>query len=148
MSNKVTLSVDGVWEHNLLNTVQVRDLPSFFVDEPERLGGSNKGPNPLEYFLGALSSCTSIMTAFVAKELGITYESLALDTSGELDPRGFQGVEGVQTYFDVVTIKITIRTDADEAVIQKLQDAVEKRCPLFNLLVDAGVQVKSEWMIQ
>lgn len=145
MSKKVTLSVEGKWEEKLKNRIQVRDFPTFFIDEPERLGGLNSGPNPLEYFLGALSSCTSIMTAFVAKEIGATYEELEFKTSGDLDPRGFQGVEGIQTYFDTVAIKIIISTDEPDEVLQELQEKVEQRCPLFNLLVDAGVKVNSEW---
>lgn len=145
MSKKVTLSVEGVWEEKLKNRIHIRDLPAFYVDEPERLGGTNIGPNPLEYFLGALSSCTSIMTAFVANEIGATYKHLEFKTSGDLDPRGFQGTEGVKTYFDTVTIKIIISTDETDDVLQELQEKVEQRCPLFNLLVDAGVKVHSEW---
>lgn len=146
MTKKAVLSVSGKWEENLKSTVYVRDLSPFTVDEPERLGGSNAGPNPLEYFLGALSSCTSIMTAFVAKEIGFTYNDFQFSTTGELDPRGFQGVEGVQTYFETVTLKVTIETDEDEDAFQELQEKVEQRCPLFNLLTVAGVEVKSEWV--
>lgn len=42
-----TLNVNGNLEEGLKNTVHVRDLAPFFVDEPERLGGTNAGPNPL-----------------------------------------------------------------------------------------------------
>jgi len=146
MTKKAVLSVNGKWEGNLKNKIHVRELDPFIVDEPERLGGSNAGPNPLEYFLGALSSCTSIMTSFVAKEIDFTYDDLEVSTNGTLDPRGFQGVEGVQTYFETVSIKITIHTNENRATLKELKEKVEQRCPLFNLLIDAGVEVKSEWL--
>lgn len=83
--------------------------------------------------------------SFIAKEIGATYQELEFKTSGDLDPRGFQGVEGIQTYFDTVAIKIIISTDESDEVLQELQEKVEQRCPLFNLLVDAGVKVNSKW---
>ncbi|CAM3211652.1 OsmC family protein [Filibacter tadaridae] len=140
-----TLRVNGKLEHGLKNTISVRDLPVFFVDEPERLGGTNTGPNPLEYFLGALSACTTIMVAYVAKELSFTYKGLEYDTEGILDPRGFKGVEGVQTYFQTVQLNVVVETDETEAAIEQLKEIVEKRCPLYNLLKDAGVEVNSNW---
>ena len=77
------------------------------MDEPERLGGTNAGPNPLEYFLGAFSACTSIILSYVAKDLDFSYSDVDYTTEGSLDPRGYQGVEGVLTYFQSVKIDIT-----------------------------------------
>ncbi|WP_424237754.1 OsmC family protein [Bhargavaea ginsengi] len=142
------LRVNGKAEKGLENTVNVRDLPAFSVDEPERLGGTNTGPNPLEYFLGALSACTSIMTSYVAKEQNFNYEGLEYDASGTLDPRGFRGIEGVQTYFQSVELNIVVETGEDEDALERLKEAVEKRCPLYNLLKDAGVEVNSHWTIK
>src|SRR5690606_29770262 len=140
-----TLHVNGKQEQGLKNSVHVRDLPAFFVDEPERLGGSNAGPNPLEYFLGALSACTSIMAAYVAKDLNFTYKGLEYETNGTLDPRAYQGVEGVLTYFQTVTINIAVDTEETEEALEQFKNTVEKRCPLYNLLKDAGVEVISNW---
>jgi uncharacterized OsmC-like protein len=33
---------------------------TFTVDEPTKLGGSNAGPNPVEYLLGALAWCLNV----------------------------------------------------------------------------------------
>ncbi|WP_213423718.1 OsmC family protein [Bhargavaea massiliensis] len=142
------LRVNGKAEKGLENTVNVRDLPAFSVDEPERLGGTNMGPHPLEYFLGALSACTSIMVAYVAKEQSFNYEGLEYEASGTLDPRGFRGIEGVQTYFQSVELNIVVETGEDEDALERLKEAVEKRCPLYNLLKDAGVEVNSHWTIK
>lgn len=143
-----TLHIEGKLESGLKNAVSVRDLPAFFVDEPERLGGTNTGPNPLEYLLGALSGCTSIIASYVAKEQGFAYDGLEFSCEGTLDPRGYQGVEGVQTYFQTVHINILIDTQESEKALEKLSDEVDKRCPIFNLLKDAGVKVVSNWLIK
>lgn len=141
-----TLSIQGNLESGLKNKVNVRDLPAFFVDEPERLGGTNAGPNPLEYLLGALSACTSIMAAYVAKEQNFTYQGLDYQTDGTLDPRGFKGVEGVQTYFQTVKLNVIVDTNESQEALERFQETVEKRCPLYNLLKDAGVEVISNWV--
>ncbi|RSK32610.1 OsmC family protein [Bhargavaea beijingensis] len=139
------LRVSGKAGKGLENTVNVGDLPAFSVDEPQRLGGTNTGPNPLEYFLGALSACTSIVAAYVAKEQDFKYEGLQYDASGTLDPRGFRGVEGVQTYFRTVDLNVVVETEENEEALERLKETVEKRCPLYNLLKDAGVEVNSHW---
>lgn len=45
-----TLSIKGGLKKGFKNTVQVRDVPSIIIDEPERLGGTNEGANPLLSF--------------------------------------------------------------------------------------------------
>ena len=145
-ANKLAkLQITGKSDSGLKSSINVRDLPPFIVDEPERLGGTNQGPNPLEYLLGALSGCTSIIIAYVAKEQSFTYDGVEFATDGELDPRGFQGADGVLTYFQTVTINVTVNTNEDNEKLASLKETVEKRCPLFNLLKDAGVKVESNW---
>ncbi|MUV36835.1 hypothetical protein JNUCC1_00639 [Lentibacillus sp. JNUCC-1] len=148
MKKEAVLSVSGHLESNLKNTVKVRNLDPFTVDEPERLGGGNSGPNPLEYFLGSLSACTSIMVAKVAKEQGFTYQGLEFSADGSLDPRGYLGVADVQTYFQKVDLTIILDTSENQDAIDQLQYVVEKRCPLFNLLKDAGVEINSSWTVK
>ena len=140
-----TLHIDGKLESGIKNSVSVRDLPAFIIDEPERLGGSNKGPNPLEYLLGSLSACTSIIASYVAKDQSFSYHGLEFSCDGTLDPRGYQGIEGVQTYFQTVRINIIIDTKESNEALEKLSVEVERRCPIFNLLKDAGVEVVSNW---
>jgi uncharacterized OsmC-like protein len=147
MSEKklVTLKINGESKEGLKSSVYVRDLPPFIVDEPERLGGTNQGPNPLEYLLGALSACTNIIISYVAKEQDFSYDGVEFSADGELDPRGFLGVEGVLTYFQTVTINISLKSDESDEKLATLKETVEKRCPLFNLLKDARVKVETNW---
>ncbi|HEX5350670.1 MAG TPA: OsmC family peroxiredoxin, partial [Trichococcus sp.] len=58
------LRITGQSHQGITTTVKVRNLPEFFVDESERMGGDNKGPNPLEYLLSSLAGCTSIIAYY------------------------------------------------------------------------------------
>lgn len=85
------------------------------------------------------------MASFAAQEQKSTYESIHYSTDGWLDPKGYQGVENVQTYFQKVRVNIVVDTDESDEALMRLKEEVERRCPLFNLLEDAGVDVESIW---
>lgn len=141
----VTLSAKGKMASGTTNRVQVRDFEPFYVDERKEIGGNNAGPNPLEYFLGALGACTSVIATMVAKEQDFSYDNLDFSTNGDLDPRGYMGVEGVQTYYQKVEVTVEIETEEEDESLEAFAKEVERRCPLYNLLEDAGVEVISNW---
>jgi uncharacterized OsmC-like protein len=66
---------------------------SFDIDEPCELGGSNRFANPQEHLLAALNAC--MMVGYVAQcaVRGITLEKLEIETHGEIDLRGFLGID-------------------------------------------------------
>jgi len=68
---------------------------SIDIDEPYELGGSNQFANPQEHLLAALNSC--IMVGYVAQcaVRGIALERLEIETDGEIDLRGFLGIDPV-----------------------------------------------------
>ncbi|MCT4778042.1 MULTISPECIES: OsmC family protein [Exiguobacterium] len=140
----VTMRAEGE-ATSVKTTVHVRDLEPFVVDEPERLGGTDAGPNPLEYLLGSLSACTTIMIAYVAQDQDFSYDGVTFVTEGTLDPRGFQGVEGVRTYFEAVHVKIVLDTIESDERIAALQKGVEARCPITNLMHAADVDLTATW---
>lgn len=141
----VTLTANGKQETGTTNSVNIRDFDPIYIDERKEIGGNNEGPNPLEYFLGALGSCTSVIATMIAKEQDFTFTNLEFSVAGDLDPRGYKGVEGVQTYYQSVIVTVIVETEESDEAFATLTKAVEKRCPLYNLLEDAGVQVTSNW---
>jgi uncharacterized OsmC-like protein len=66
---------------------------SIDIDEPRELGGSNRFANPQEHLLAALNAC--IMVGYVAQcaVRGISLESFEIKTDGEIDLRGFLGID-------------------------------------------------------
>lgn len=142
----LTVETKGVWEGGLKTSISIRHFNPIIVDEPESLGGTDEGANPVEYVLAGLSSCTSVMIALIAKEIDFSYEAVEFKNKGLIDLRGLQGVEGVSPHFQTVDFDVLIQTDESDERIEELKQIVEKRCPVYNLLLDAGVDIRSQWI--
>lgn len=70
-------------------------------DEPHELCGGNTAPNPQEYLMTALNACMMVGYVAGATQAGITLESIVIETDGELDLRGFLGLDaGVAPGYD------------------------------------------------
>jgi uncharacterized OsmC-like protein len=83
---------------------------SFDVDEPLELGGSNRFANPQEYLIAALNACMVVGYAAQCAVRGITIKTLAVETEGEIDLRGFLGIDpaaapGYEELRSIVRIK-------------------------------------------
>jgi uncharacterized OsmC-like protein len=104
------------------------------VDEPPVLGGSDRGANPVEHALIALASCLAISYRFWAAKLDIELEGVDVVTEGDLDLRGFLGLDdGVRAGFTGVRIKVTpIGAESPERY-QELANAVDAHCPVLDL---------------
>src|SRR5258707_8876340 len=66
---------------------------SIDIDEPSELGGSNSFANPQEHLIAALNACMTVGYVAQCAGRGITLESLAIETDGEIDLRGFLGID-------------------------------------------------------
>src|SRR3989440_9840588 len=66
---------------------------SIDIDEPHVLGGSDRFANPQEHLIAALNACMTVGYVAQCAVRGITLESLAIDTDGEIDLRGFLGID-------------------------------------------------------
>ncbi len=127
--------------------VGVRDTPGLVTDEPESRGGTNQGATPVETVMGGLCGCDAVITYNVAKLLDFEYGDIEYVCDAEIDPRGVHGVEGYRPYFEKVTLKKTIRTNEPADRIEKLKRNDEQRCPVSNLIRDAGVDLHIEWVV-
>lgn len=108
------------------------------IDEPENLGGTNAGANPVEYLLAALSGCLNVVCHLVAGEMGFKLNGLELVLEGDLDPAKFTGksMDGRAGYND---IRVTIRpnADADKETLDRWLKIVESRCPVSDNISNA-----------
>ncbi len=128
--------------------VSVRDTQGLVVDEPASRGGTNAGPTPVESVLGGLVGCDAVITHAVAKILKFEYGTIDYTCDAEIDVRGVAGVKGVRPYFETVTVTKTIRTNEPPERIEKLKNNVEQRCPVSNLIRDAGVDLTIDWIVE
>lgn len=128
--------------------ISVRDTPGFSTDEPTARGGTNTGATPVETVMGGLCGCDAVITGIVAELINFEYGDIEYVCDAEIDPRGVHGVEGFRPYFEKVTLKKTIKTNESEERIEKLKKNVEQRCPVSNLIRDAGVDLHIEWIVE
>ncbi len=126
----VTFRVKGESKNPTCINVRARSF-DFNVDEPEALGGTNLGPNPVEYLLGSLLGCLNVVGHIVAKEMGFEIEELKISASGSLNPAKFSG-QGFEERagFQSISAKMETKTSAGQDVLEKWARTIEERCPV------------------
>lgn len=134
----------GTWRGKFSTDVAARQF-GFTVAEPESLGGTDESANPIEYLLGSLNGCISVVVESVASELGVAVEALETRADGTLDLRGFRGTADVSPHFQQLTLTLSLRSDAPPEALEELRAQVQRRCPVLNLIKDAGVDLREVW---
>ncbi|SDF68360.1 Uncharacterized OsmC-related protein [Halorubrum xinjiangense] len=123
-------AVSAESESETKTVVEARDF-EFVVDEPSSLGGTDDGPNPVEYLIGAWAGCLNVVVHTVGEERGIDLERVAIDIEGDLDPRKFMGIdEDPRAGYREINARIEVESDADEEALEALAAEVEERCPV------------------
>jgi uncharacterized OsmC-like protein len=111
------------------------DVPrrfSFDIDEPLELGGSNAFANPQEHLLAALNACMTVGYVAQCAVRGITLESLEIETEGEIDLRGFLGIDPkVANGYERLNYTVRIKGDATEEQFAEIHQAVMATSPNF-----------------
>jgi len=99
---------------------------SFTVDEPPA--------NPVQYALASLGSCQAITYRFWAAQLGVELDSITVRVEGDLDLRGFFGVDDrVRPGFSGVHVEVTVAGPESEERYAELAAAVDEHCPVLDL---------------
>lgn len=142
----VAITAQGRWTGDVRTQVKIRDFEPFLMDEPRALGGTDLGANPMEYMLGALMGCETVLMAIVAQERNFAYEGLEYDLRGTLDLRGLEGVAGIRPYFQEITGTVRVTTTEDEAALLDVAKEVERRCPVYTTLEAADVKFDVKWV--
>src|SRR5690554_3300275 len=111
MSKLTTVSVKGTCPSDkIMQASIIGGKHSFIIDEPPNMGGTDEGIDPLSAMLGSLIGCENVIIKLVAKEMSLNIGEIEFEVDGRLDIRGLMGDPSVKTYFDTVTIKVTIET--------------------------------------
>ena len=104
------------------------------VDEPPLLGGSDTAANPVQYYLASLLSCQVVSYRFWADRLGIAFDQLSFAAEGDLDIRGFFGLDGdVRPGFSEIRVTATISGPETAERYAELRRVVDQHCPVLDL---------------
>jgi len=154
----VGFRVDSAWTGQTGSETRVssytmageRIARSFVIrtDEPLELLGENKAPNPQETLMAALNACMIVGYVAGAAVRGIRLDKLEIETAGELDLRGFLGLDDtVKPGYDAIRVAVRIRGDGTAEQFREIHEAVRKTSPnYFN--VSRPVRIDTELMIE
>ncbi len=137
----------GRWQGRFKTELHVRGFAPFFTAEPEKLGGDNAAPTPMEYVVAALNGCLAVVVEMVAGEQDFRLEGLEIEAEGLIDQAGPFGTAPVSPHFQSVVSRARFRTPESAARLQALEREVLRRCPAYNLLRDAGIPIQIDWSI-
>ena len=105
------------------------------IDEPADLGGTDSGPNPVEFVLAAFAGCLNVMAHVVAKEMNFELRGVEIDLSGNLNPaRLFGASYDERAGYKEIVVRIKPDCDADADTLNKWVEAIENRCPVSDNL--------------
>ncbi|MCB9949141.1 MAG: OsmC family protein [Rhodospirillaceae bacterium] len=105
------------------------------ADEPAELLGTNTAPNPQELLMAAVNACVMVGYVAGAAMHGITLSKLEIETQGELDLRGFLGLDpAVKPGYDALGYTVRIKGNGTPEQFREIHETVKKTSPnYFNL---------------
>lgn len=121
-----------------LGQTEIQKNFHFHVGEPEQLLGDNVYPTPQDYLLGGMAGCMMVGFVAGATAAGIRLDAVTLTLRGDLDLRGFLGVDPdapvgfaeIQFHFEVVG-------SGTQAEYDRLIADVRKNSPNYRTISDA-----------
>jgi len=129
-----TFVADSRQVQGLQSETKIRNF-TITVDEPESLGGTDTGPNPVELILGALASCQEITYRAFAEAMEIPLDNVSVRIEGDLDLRGFFAVnDNVRAGFQDIRGIVELDSSASEEELAQLRKIVDAHCPVLDIL--------------
>jgi uncharacterized OsmC-like protein len=110
---------------------------TFKVDEPEVLGGTDLAANPVQLVLASLGACQAITYQVWATKLGIALEGVTVRTEGDLDLRGFFGLDDtVRPGFLRIRAFVVLRGPEPAERYDQLVASVNAHCPVLDIVTN------------
>lgn len=107
---------------------------TFRTDWPPEVGGRDSGPAPGEALLGALGGCVAMTYITKAALRGVTIDELEVTIEARVDLQGTFELDSVRAGLSDVTVTVGVRSDADNATLEKLAQTTTQTSGVFNSL--------------
>lgn len=131
---------------SMMTRIDFGEYGDFATDEPVAHGGGGEGPSPLQTVLGALCGCEAVTFRRTATEMGFDYSSISFQAEFTIDIRGRMGEAGVRPHFQTIRVQAVVDTPETAERLAEVVAETERRCPVFNLVTDAGVTTEMTWL--
>lgn len=129
------------WKSGVENTLKIRDFDPITIDEPTLLGGTDKGPNPVELLIGTAGSCFSITFQVLASQQGITLEEVSVNIEADLNAAVFLGLEEGDGGILNPVITLKAKTSANEKQVEEIAQIALQKSPVL-MSLKASVQLE------
>ncbi|MGW2647116.1 OsmC family protein [Streptomyces sp. NPDC001393] len=150
-SARATFVVNGSWQGGYRITTHTGALTQggerdetrvakfdMATDEPVAALGTDTAPSPAEYVLHALAGCYGVTITTQAALRGIKLNGIRLEVEGDIDMRGFLGIdESVRPGIQQIRINVHLDApDADRQQLDKVIALVQKRSAIRDTLAN------------
>lgn len=146
---KFVFRVENQWKDGGLNRATANEFSgaleehtrpapyTFDLDEPPLLLGRDRGANPVEYLLAALSGCLTTSLVYHAAARGVELTRVESTYEGDLDLHGFLGMdENVRNGYQGIRVKFKVEGDASDEVLDELVQVAQERSPVFDVVTN------------
>jgi uncharacterized OsmC-like protein len=129
------------------------------------MGGEDTAPQPVELLLGSLIGCTQATAMFVGRNMipRIFIQKMEFDIQGSRDDGGALDILPITKDSELPTIESRLNTvtgfvkihavdkkgskfNLSESEISLLAQHTEKRCPVANMMIASGCNMKIKWI--
>ena len=111
--------------------------PAFVISNGQHpyLLSHDEGPSPVETVLHALAGCLTTALVYHASTVGIILESVTSYFDGDLDLKGFLGLDNqARAGYDKITVSFDVASNASQVEIEELIEIAKNRSPLFDII--------------
>jgi uncharacterized OsmC-like protein len=107
------------------------------IDQLGDMGGTDTGPNPMQYLLISLGSCVCTVAAIVARQQRIDLRGFSIEVEGDYDLDFIMGKkQDGRSGFTEIREKIFIDADLNEAEKVAFYEEIHRRCPVTGSLLN------------
>ncbi|MHC5024005.1 MAG: OsmC family protein [Planctomycetota bacterium] len=128
-----------------------QDLPrthTIAIDEPPELLGTDTAANPQEHLFAAMNACMAATYVAACSMQGIELEHLSIETTGELDLRGFLGLDGsVEPGYKELQYRVRIKGDGTPRQFDAVHEWVKKTSPNYFNMANA-IRLNAELIVE
>ncbi len=146
------------WKHGMHSETRVtgwglggQNLKHSFtigIDEPRELCGQDQFANPQEYLLGAMNACMLNTFVAVCSLQGVELESLSFESEGQLDLRGFLGIDtNVKPGYGEIRYTIRVKGNGTPEQFRKAHEAMIATSPNYYNMA-SGIPLRANLIIE
>lgn len=127
---------------------EVKRVHTFVIDEPTELLGEDTSANPQEYLMGAMNACILNTYVIAAAMKGVKLEKVEMETEGDLDLRGFLGLDkNVVPGYKELKYKLRLKGNGTPEQYKEIHKTVIETSPNYYNMANA-IKLRTELIIE